>query len=102
MILELFLLKNKKLPQKNENIEKDTLLLNNDEIAKTFNEHWAETVGKLNTFEWPSNNEDVKNETLTNIIKNLKTIQVSSKSNVNVSYKKHCSFSQKNFLSKNS
>ena len=95
-------MKNKKLPQKNENTEKDTLLLNNDEIAKTFNEHWAETVGKLNTFEWHSNNEDVKNETLTNIIKNLKTIQVSSKSNVNASYKKHFSFSQKNFLSKSS
>ena len=29
------------------------ILVNNDEIAKTFNKHFAETVEKLNTFEWP-------------------------------------------------
>ena len=43
----------------NEIVEKETLLVNNDEIAKTFNKHFAETVEKLNTFEWPSNNEDL-------------------------------------------
>ena len=35
------------------------LLVNNDEIAKTFNKHFAETVEKLKTFEWSSNNEDL-------------------------------------------
>ena len=38
-------------------------LVNNDEIAKTFNKHF-ETVEKLNTFEWHSNNEDVTKETI--------------------------------------
>ena len=42
------------------------MLENNDEIAKTFNKHFAETVEKLNTFEWPSNNEDLTEETLKN------------------------------------
>ena len=45
------------------------MLVNNDEIAKTFNKHFAETVEKLSTFEWPSNNEDLTEETLTKIIK---------------------------------
>ena len=31
--------------------KRKTLLVNNDEIAKTFNEYFAETVGMLNTFE---------------------------------------------------
>ena len=31
----------------------------------------AETVGKLNTFEWPSNKEDLTEEMLTKIIKKL-------------------------------
>ena len=43
----------------NEIVEKETLLVNNDEIAMTFNKNFAETVEKLNTFEWPSNNEDL-------------------------------------------
>ena len=34
-------------------VEKETLLVNNNEIAKTFNKHFVETVEKLNTFEWP-------------------------------------------------
>ena len=50
----------------NEIVEKETLLVTNDEIAKTFNKHFAETVEKLNTFEWPSNNEDLTEETLKN------------------------------------
>ena len=35
----------------NEVIKKETLLVNNDEIAKTFDKHFAETVKTLNTFE---------------------------------------------------
>ena len=31
------------------------LLVNNDEIAKTFNNHFSETVEKLNTFKWHFN-----------------------------------------------
>ena len=31
--------------------KRKTLLVNNDEIAKTFNEYFAETVEMLNTFE---------------------------------------------------
>ena len=56
----------------NEIIEKETLLVNNDEIAKTFNEHSAETAEKLNTFEWPSNNEDLTEQIRTKIIKKFK------------------------------
>ena len=48
------------------------MLVNSDEIAKTLNKHFAETVEKLNTFEWPSNNEDLTEETLTKIIKKFK------------------------------
>ena len=36
-----------------EVIKKETLQVKNDEIAKTFNKHFAETVETLNTFEWP-------------------------------------------------
>ena len=47
------------------------MLVNNDEIAKTFNNHFSEIVEKLNTFKWPSNEtyENMYNEKLTNIIK---------------------------------
>ena len=48
------------------------MLVNNDEIAKTFNKHFAETVEKLSTFEWPSTNEDLTEETVTKIIKKFK------------------------------
>ena len=34
-----------------EVIKKETLLVNNDEIAKTFNKHFAEAVETLNSFE---------------------------------------------------
>ena len=53
----------------NEVIKKETLLVKNDEIAKTFNKHFAETVETLNTFEGPSNNTDLLNDQLTDIIK---------------------------------
>ena len=33
-----------------EGVEKETLLVNNDKIVKTFNEHLAETIENLNTF----------------------------------------------------
>ena len=56
----------------NEVIKKETLLVSNDEIAKTFNKHFAETVEILNTFEWPSNNTDLLNDQLTAIIKKFR------------------------------
>ena len=56
----------------NEIVEKETLLVNNDEIAKAFNKHFAETVEKLSTFEWPLTNEDLSEETVTKIIKKFK------------------------------
>ena len=61
------------------------MLVNNDQIAKTFNKNFAETVEKLGTFEWPSNNEDLTKEILTKIIKNSRTIQVLSKLQINAS-----------------
>ena len=57
----------------NEVIKKETLLVKNDEIAKTFNKHFAETVETLNTFEWLSNN----NDNLLLLLKNFRIIQVS-------------------------
>ena len=51
------------------------MLVNNDEIAKTFNKYFAEAIEKLNTFEWPSNNGDLTEETLTKIIKKSKNHQ---------------------------
>ena len=59
------------ITNKNEVAQKKTLLVNNDEIAKTLNNHFSETVEKLNTFEWPSNEkyENMHNEKLTTIIK---------------------------------
>ena len=53
----------------NEVIKKETLLVKNDEIAKTFNKYFAETAETLNTFEWPSNKTDLLNYQLTAIIK---------------------------------
>ena len=35
----------------NEIVEKETSLVNNDEIANTFSKHFEETVEKLSTFE---------------------------------------------------
>ena len=52
-----------------EVIKKEALLVKNDEIAQTFSKHFAETVERLNTFEWPSNNTDLLNDQLTAIIK---------------------------------
>ena len=48
------------------------MLVNYDEIVKNFNKHFAETVDKINPFEWPSNSGDLTKETLTKIIKNFK------------------------------
>ena len=56
----------------NETVKKETLLVNNDEIAKTFNKYSAETVEKLSTFEWPSTNGDLTEETVNKIIKKFK------------------------------
>ena len=38
------------ITNKNQAEQKETLLVNNDEIAKTFNNHFSETVEKLNAF----------------------------------------------------
>ena len=46
----------------NEVIKKKTLLVNNNETAKTFNKHFTEIVETLNIFEWPSNNTDLLND----------------------------------------
>ena len=43
-------------------VERENLLVNNDEIATTFNKHFVETVEKLNTFEWATNNENLTKE----------------------------------------
>ena len=67
---KIILIENEKFTNNsNEVIKKETLLVSNDEIAKTFNKHFAETVETLNTFEWPSNNTDLLNDQLTAIIK---------------------------------
>ena len=57
----------------NEIVEKETLLVNNAEITKTFNKHFAKTVEKLNTFEWLSKNEDLTEETQAKILKKIKS-----------------------------
>ena len=56
------------------------MLVNNDKIDMTFIKYFAETVEKLNTFKWPSHNENKINETLTQFIKNSRINQVSSRS----------------------
>ena len=62
------------ITNKNEVVQKETLLVNNDEIAKAFNNHFSETVKKLNIFKWPFNEkyENIQNEKLTTIIKKFK------------------------------
>ena len=59
------------ITNKNEVVQKETLLVNNDEIAKSFNNHFSETVENLNIFKWPFNEkyENIQNEKLTTIIK---------------------------------
>ena len=66
------------ITNKNEAVQKETFPVNNDEIAKTVNNHFSETVEKLNTFKWPFNEkyENIQNEKLTTIIKHLKIIPV--------------------------
>ena len=59
------------ITNKNEVVQEETFLVNNDEIAKTLNNYFSETVEKLNTFEWLSNEkyENIHNEKLTTIMK---------------------------------
>ena len=52
--------KEKIINNSNEVIKKETLLVKNVEIGKTFNKHFSEIVETLNTFEWPSNNTFIK------------------------------------------
>ena len=65
----------------NQIVEKETLLVNNDEIAKTFHKHFVETVEKLKTFEWPSNNKDLTEKTLTKIIRKFRNHPIIVKMN---------------------
>ena len=56
--------------------------VNNDEIPKTFNKNFAETVDKLKTFDCPENIEDLTKKTLTKIIKKFKnpnTVKIKGK-----------------------
>ena len=52
-------------------------------MAKAFKKTFVQTVGKLNNFDWPSNNQDETNETLIKIIKKvqsyLSVIKIKSK-----------------------
>ena len=57
-----------------EAIKKETLLLKNDEIAKTLNKHFAETVETLNTFGWRLNNTDLLNDQFIAIIKKFQNL----------------------------
>ena len=76
----------------NKIADKETLLVNDDEIAKAFNKDFTEMVEKLNTFEWPQNNEDLTEETLTKIIKKFQNhpsiVEIKSKHLI----KEHFSF----------
>ena len=56
-----------------------------------FNKHFAETVEKLSTFEWLSNNEDLTKETLTKII-------IKSKNHPSIVKIENKYLIQKNFL----
>lgn len=67
--------------------KRKTLLVNNDQIAKTFIEYLAETVEMLNTFEWPSNNRDLLNVQLTAII-----IKFQKNPRANITFIKEFSF----------
>ena len=58
-------------------MKKEILVVNNDEIAKTFNKHFGETVETLNTSEWPLNNTDLLNDNLLLLLTNFRIIQVS-------------------------
>ena len=79
---KIILIENEKITNNsNEVIKKETLLVSNDEIAKTFNKHFAETVETLNTFEWPSNNTDLSNHQLTAIRNHPSIIKLKSKYN---------------------
>ena len=59
------------ITKKNEVVQKKTLLVNNDEIARTLNNHFSETAEKLNTLKWPFNEkcENVHDEKITTLIK---------------------------------
>ena len=67
----ILIVKGNIITNENEVVLKKTLLVNNDEIANTFNNHFSETVEKLNAFKWPFNEkyENIQNKKLTAIIK---------------------------------
>ena len=54
---KIILIKKEKITNSsNDVIKKETLLMNNDGITKTFDKHFPETLVTLHTFEWSSNN----------------------------------------------
>ena len=57
---KIILIEKEKINNSNEVIKKETLPVKNNEIARTFHKHFAETVETLNTFEWSSNNTFIK------------------------------------------
>ena len=60
-VSKIILIKKERIiANKNEIVKKETLLVNNDIITETVNNHFSETVEKLNTFKWPYN-EKYKN-----------------------------------------
>ena len=53
-VSKIILIKKKRIiANKNEIVKKEILLVNNDIITETVNNHFSETVEKLNTFKWP-------------------------------------------------
>ena len=78
------------ITNKNEVVQKETLLAKSDEIAKTFNNHFSETVEKSNAFKWPFNEKykNIQNEKLTTIIKKFENHPSIMKIKSNALYKK--------------
>ena len=66
----------------NNVVEKEKLVVKNDDIATTFNKHFSETVEKLDIFEWPScktNENQGELATIVNKFKNhLSIIKIKS------------------------
>ena len=76
----------------NEVVENEKLIVKNDEIAKIFNKHFSETVGKLNIFEWSSCETEYTEDQLTNTINKYKSHLSIKKIKSNYTIKQKCSF----------
>ena len=57
----------------NDVAESEKLIVKNDEIAKTFDKHFSETVDKLKIFELPSGESEYTEDQLTNIVNKYKS-----------------------------